>query len=283
MADNYLEKKMEDLRLGKTATTSASRRRQMPGAGKLCFDFPPRRVLVTGGCNGIGKTIADAYLRAGCKVAVFDIDSDKGAAMARDKGIRFYHVDLSDSRALATAFTDLLIAWRDIDIIINNAGISRFLPLEECGVEQFDHILDVNLRPAYILAHMWAQHKRRYPIPSDYGGRIINISSTRRLQSERGTEAYTASKGALTSLTHALMMSLSEHRITVNSISPGWIHTGDPAELTDADREQHPSRRVGEPADITRLCLFLSLPSSDFINGADIPVDGGMTHKMIYC
>lgn len=101
------------------------------------------------------------------------------------------------------------------------------------------------------------------------------------MQSEAGTEAYSASKGALASLTHALMMSLSEFGITVNSISPGWILTK-PEEVSDADRLLHPSRRIGEPEDIARLCLFLAAPGNDFINGADIPVDGGMTHKMIY-
>ena len=86
----------------------------------------------------------------------------------------------------------------------------------------------------------------------------------------------------MVSLTHSLMMSLAPLRITVNSISPGWIHTGYRDELTEADHLQHPSRRVGRPDDIARLCLFLSLPDSDFINGVDIPVDGGMTRRMIY-
>lgn len=111
---------------------------------------------------------------------------------------------------------------------------------------------------------------------------MITISSTRHIQSEKGTEAYSASKGGVASLTHALMQSLSEFGITVNCISPGWIHTGNPEDLSQTDKLQHPSRRVGTPEDIARLCLFLSLPGNDFINGADIPVDGGMTRKMIY-
>ncbi len=217
MADNYLEKKMEDLRLGKTAST-APHRRQAPGAGRICFDFPPRRVLVTGGCNGIGETITDTYLRAGCKVAVFDTDSDKGFATARDKGIRFYPVDISDKEALTAAFADLLKAWRDIDIIINGYSPD----------------------PALLLAQEWAQHKRHYPIPSDYGGRIINISSA----------------SIIPLLPQSLMISLSEFGITVNSIIPGRIHTSTPAEL----------------------CLFLSLPVSAFINGADIPANGSARH-----
>lgn len=282
MADNYLEKKMEDLRLGKTSHTRRTFAKPASG-GKICFEFPPRRVLVTGGANGIGEAIADAFIKASCKVAVFDTDCNKGTAMARNRGIRFSEVDISVPEQLEKAFADLIEVWRDVDIIINNAGVSSFKPLTEGNLHDFDHIINTNLRPAYLLGHLWAIHRRKYPSVSGYGGRIINISSTRHAQSECGTEAYTASKGGLTSLTHALMMSMSEFGITVNSISPGWIHTCSQDSPTPADNAQHPSRRVGRPEDIASLALFLSLPSSDFINGADIPVDGGMTHKMIYC
>lgn len=282
MADNYLEQRMEDLRSGKLNRDTTTYGRPTARRGYLQVAFPPRRVLVTGGANGIGLAVARAYLRAGCKVAVFDIDREAGEALARNEGARFYDVDVSDAGKLEEAFLNLLKAWRDIDIIVSNAGISTFLPLTEGDAAYFDRVIDTNLRPAYILARLWAAHRRRFPIPTDFGGRMINISSTRHLQSETGTEGYSASKGGVASLTHSLMMSLSEFGITVNCISPGWIHTGDPSELTEADRLQHPSRRVGTPDDIARTCLFLSLPGNDFINGADIIIDGGMTRKMIY-
>lgn len=282
MADNYLEHRMEDLRSGKLRPATLSPSGSTPRKDYLQVPFPPRRVLVTGGAKGIGLAITRAFHRAGCKVAVFDIDKESGEQLAKNEGIRFYHVDLCDSECVEKAFLNLLHAWRDVDIIINNAGISHFEPLIESNLDNFDKIIDTNLRPVFILARLWAIHKKKYPIPSEYGGRMVNISSSRHLQSETGTEGYSAGKGAIASLTHALMMSLSEFGITVNCISPGWIHTGQPEELTEADHLQHPSRRVGIPEDIARICIFLSLPGNDFINGADIVVDGGMTRKMIY-
>lgn len=282
MADNYLERKMEDLRSGRLQNSNLPPAPRSPRKGMLQVPFPSRRVLVTGGANGIGLATVRAFLKAGCKVAVIDIDRENGEKLAHDEGVRFYHTDLSDKNALENALENLLAAWKDLDIVVSNAGISVFQPLEESDTDTFDRILDINLRPAYIIARKWAQHRQRYPFPNSYGGRMITVASTRHIQSECGSEGYSASKGGIASLTHALMMSLSKFGITVNCISPGWINTGDPSTITEADRAQHPSRRVGTPEDIARVCVFLALPDNDFINGADIPVDGGMTRKMIY-
>ncbi len=282
MADNYLEQRMEDFRSGKLSTTNRQMVYNSLRRNGLNIPFPSRRVLVTGGANGIGLAIARAFLRTGCKVAVMDKDQKSGESLAHDEGVRFYHVDLSEREELENALSNLFSAWKDLDIVVSNAGISTFQPLEDSDPDMFDRIIDTNLRPTYLIARAWARHRKQYPIPNSYGGRLITMSSTRHLQSEKGTEGYSASKGAIASLTHSLMMSLAEYGITVNCISPGWIHTGDPEVLTQADHIQHPSGRVGKPEDIARLCIFLSLPDNDFINGADIPVDGGMTRKMIY-
>lgn len=281
MADNFLERRMEDLKSGRlsaSARTSAMPKRK----GCLQVAFPSRRVIVTGGANGIGRAVTAAFVKAGCKVAVFDRDKEAGEKLAHDIGIRFYEIDLTCREAIEKAFDNLTEAWKDIDIIVSNAGIFISSPLADSDPDEFDCVLATNLRPTYILARKWAQFRRSLPIANSFGGRLIAISSTRHIQSEASTEAYSASKGGVASLTHSLMMSLSEFGITSNSISPGWIHTGDETLLSDSDHLQHPSRRVGKPEDIARLCLFLSLPDNDFINGADIPVDGGMTHRMIY-
>lgn len=280
MADNYLERRMDDLRNGRLHKSTPSPR-TAPGAG-LFGKYPPRRVVVTGGANGIGLEITRTFLRAGCKVAVIDIDAEAGLRLASGEGVRFCHADVADPAALEQALDSLFYAWRDVDIIVSNAGIFRQTPLESDTAEEFDRALDINLRPAYLMARWWAKWRRDLPYPNPYGGRMVLIGSTRHLQSESGTEGYTASKGGIAALTHALMMSLAEWHITVNCISPGWIHTGADSELSEADARQHPSGRVGRPADVARLALFLTLPDNDFINGADIPVDGGMTRRMIY-
>jgi NAD(P)-dependent dehydrogenase (short-subunit alcohol dehydrogenase family) len=175
---------------------------------------------------------------------------------------------------------DVYAAWGEIDIIVNNVGISTFSPLVDTTVEQFDNIVATNLRPVFSTSHEMARrraggHRHGY-------GRIINIASTRWLQSEPGTEGYSASKGGIVSLTHALAVSFADTGITVNCISPGWIDTGHYGELRPADHEQHPSGRVGRPQDIANACLFLSDPGNDFIDGQNIVIDGGMTKKMIY-
>jgi NAD(P)-dependent dehydrogenase (short-subunit alcohol dehydrogenase family) len=169
----------------------------------------------------------------------------------------------------------------DIDIIINNAGVSRFSSILDITVEEFDKVLDINLRPIFITSRTLAKHRDANPELNSYG-RIINIASTRFLMSEPNSEAYAASKGGIYSLTHALSMSLSKYRIIVNSISPGWIETGNYELLSDLDHNQHPSGRVGKPEDIARTCIFLCESDNDFINGQNIVVDGGMTKKMIY-
>ena len=176
---------------------------------------------------------------------------------------------------------DLFTTWGDLDIIINNVGISCFSPLAETSIEEFDRILATNLRPAFITSRALARHRQVLPQPNTYG-RIVNITSTRYLMSEPGCEGYAASKGGIYSLTHALALSLAPQHITVNSIAPGWIENNHYESLRPEDHAQHPSGRVGHPEDIARMCLFLCMEENDFINGENITVDGGMTKKMIY-
>ena len=241
-------------------------------------------VFVTGGANGIGKRIVKAFCKEGADVTFCDMDEEVGKRLSEEmKSYKcsFAQLDVSDARALSDLIHTIISQKGNIDIIINNVGVSNFGSILDVSVEDFDKVLNINLRPIFILAKSLAKHRSRNKELNTYG-RIINMASTRYLMSEPNSEAYAASKGAIVSLTHALAISLSEYNITVNCISPGWIDTGHYGDLRPEDHKQHPSGRVGKPEDIARTCLFLCDPANDFINGQNIVVDGGMTKKMIY-
>lgn len=281
MADNYLERKMEDYRAGKGNSPKSQRVSSMHKPGTINIKFPPRRVFVTGGASGIGKAIVEAFRKADCRVAFCDIDAKAGATTAQATGAQFYPVDVCDVEALEACLARLLNAWGDIDVIVNSVGVSNFVSLVESSVDDFENVLNTNLRPVFVTSRRLAIHRTNQGGVPAYG-RIINLCSTRYLQSEAGTEGYAASKGGVAALTHSLMMSLAPLGITVNCISPGWIENYNYDTLSDADHLQHPSRRVGRPEDVARMCVFLAMPENDFINGENIVIDGGMTRKMIY-
>ena len=244
--------------------------------------FSQKTCFVTGGASGIGKAVVTAFHRAGAKVAFCDMDAEQGSRLSASlSGTLFYPVDVRDAEALLNAMDNVYKEWGDIDILINNVGVNMFSPLTETSIEDFDSILAINLRSVFITSREMAI-RRNTPEGKERYGRIINMSSTRYLQSEAGTVGYSASKGGIVSLTHSLAISLSDYQITVNAISPGWIDTGHYGALRPEDHTQHPSGRVGRVDDIANACLFLAAPENDFINGQNIVIDGGMTKKMIY-
>ena len=240
-----------------------------------------RRVFVTGAGHGIGRAIVEAFTAAGDRVAFCDIDTERGEAVAAATGARFFALDVCDTAALEGAVQTLLEEWGDLDVIVNNVGIGGFEPITQTTVENFDRVLHTNLRSAFITARLLAMHREKQRAENPYG-RIVNLCSTRYLQSEPGTEAYAASKGGVWSMTHALAVSLAPYHITVNCIAPGWISVQEGELLRPEDHAFHLSGRVGRAEDIARTCLFLCEEQSDFINGQCITVDGGVTKKMIY-
>lgn len=239
-----------------------------------------RRIFVTGGAHGIGRSIVETFCTTGDKVAFCDIDSSRGESVAEKTGAVFFHADVADQTQLEHCLQNVVEQWGDLDILVNNAGISIFSPITETTVEEFDRIIQTNLRPVFITSRFMARHRQRNGNTSY--GRIINLCSTRYLMSEAGTEGYSASKGGIYSLTHALAISLAPFRITVNAVAPGWIHVNEEEALRPIDHEFHPSGRVGMSEDIARTILFLCDEKNDFINGQTITVDGGVTRKMIY-
>lgn len=240
-----------------------------------------RRVFVTGGAHGIGRSIVELFCAKNDIVAFCDIDKEQGNHVANSTGAMFFHTDVRDKNKFEESILTLLREWRDIDIVVNNVGVGGFETITETSVEHFEEILNINLRSAFISSRLLAIHRSKQSTPNNYG-RIINICSTRYLQSEAGSEAYAASKGGIWSLTHALAVSLAPYHITVNCIAPGWISVNENEIIREEDNKFHPSGRVGKAEDIARACLFLCEEDNDFINGQTITIDGGVTKKMIY-
>lgn len=245
--------------------------------------FSNKVVIVTGAANGIGRGVAHAYAEAGAKVILADVDMETGNSTAeeiRNRGgeVLFVKTELKREQDVIRLIESTNSRFGKIDILINNAGKSVFKSPYEITMEEWDDVIQTNLRSVFLCSREAAKYMRE----NEAGGAIVNIASTRALMSEPNSEAYAASKGGIVALTHALAASLSEDRITVNAISPGWIHNGNESQLTALDHNQHLSKRVGKPSDIARACLYLTNPENDFVTGINLVVDGGMTRKMIY-
>ncbi|KPL61323.1 hypothetical protein AM506_01445 [Rossellomorea vietnamensis] len=238
-------------------------------------------VCITGGASGIGKKLVEEFARKGAVVEFIDRDGEKGREHshrlnAEGYTTQFHEADVGVPEEVKVVFNKIKEDHGVIDVLINNAGVSRFMSFWEMEPEDWNSILSSNLSSVFYCTREAA------PLMKDRGACILNMASTRAAMSEPDTEAYSATKGGIVSLTHSLAITLSEMGIRVNSISPGWIQTEDYDSLRDIDHRQHPSGRVGKPEDIARACLFLAHPDNDFITGENIVIDGGMTRKMIY-
>lgn len=231
-------------------------------------------VMITGAAQGLGCDMAKGFAKNDYEVIAVDVKPTEYC----ESNIHFIKADLKSKEEIKAVFDFAKKEFGGVDVLINNGAISKFhKSIEEITVEEFDEVIEVNLRGSFICCKEFieANKDRAY-------GRIVNIASTRFHQNEANWEAYGASKGGLISLTNTLCVSLSNTNITVNAISPGWIEVNAYDKLTAIDHKQHPSGRVGKPADITRVALFFADEQSSFISGANLIVDGGMTKKMIY-
>lgn len=226
-----------------------------------------KNIIITGASNGIGKAIAKSLRK---KYNIINIDKEE----IDFKDVDFYKCDLSSKKQLKKTIKKIKTKYDTIHALINNAGYGIFKPIEEQSIDEWDSVINTNLRAPYILSKEFSIYLKQSQ------GHIINISSIRAIMSESGTESYSASKGGIVSLTHALAVSLSPE-VNVNCISPGWINTHEGFLPTKNDHKQHLSARVGETSDIVDTVRFL-LKNKGFITGTNIVVDGGMTRKMIY-
>jgi NAD(P)-dependent dehydrogenase (short-subunit alcohol dehydrogenase family) len=239
-------------------------------------------VLITGAAQGIGKQIAVDFAKAGWIPSLIDFDQQELEKTLTE--VRYIEpksisitCDVKKPEEIIKAVSETNDKLGGLNCVINNAGISKWKSPYELSVDEWDEIIQTNLRSVFLFSREAARY-----MATAGSGSIINMASTRAFMSEPHSEAYAATKGGIVALTHALAASFAEDRITVNSISPGWIHTGNYSELRKIDHEQHLSKRVGKPSDISRACLFLADPENNFITGENMTIDGGVTRKMIY-
>src|SRR5215472_10630019 len=233
--------------------------------------------LITGGAKGIGRAIAGHLVSSGWQLSIIDLrDSGLHRTFARERNVLVIEGDVRDEGAAPGAVAATVRRYGRLDGIVCNAGIMILKPLRRLSLSEWRRVLDTNLTAAFLLARAAEKPLRKAR------GAIVTIASTRALMSEPNTESYSASKGGLLALTHALAISLAPE-IRVNSISPGWIETNNYVALRQKDHRQHPAGRVGRPQDVAELVSWLlDGERSGFVTGANFVIDGGMTRKMIY-
>jgi len=225
------------------------------------MEFENKVVVVTGGARGIGKAICEHFEKEGAKVCVMDI-------LEND----FFVGDIADKAKLEAFAAKVIEKYGRVDVLVNNA-LPIMRGIDTCSFEEFQYALSVGVTAPFYLAKLFKDHFAE-------GASIINISSSRDRMSQPQTESYTAAKGGISALTHALAVSLAG-KVRVNSVSPGWIDTAYTV-YEGPDAVQQPVGRVGDPDDIAALALFLASDRAGFITGENICVDGGMTRLMIY-
>ena len=225
------------------------------------FDFKNKVAVVTGGAQGIGKCICSEFKKFGAEVCIIDLNEND-----------YFTGDLADKETLERFAKKVVDDYGGVDFLINNAA-PEMCGIDEGSYEDFEYALKVGVTAPFYLSKLFAPYFKK-------GASIINISSSRDRMSQPQTESYTAAKGGISALTHALAVSFSG-KVRVNSISPGWIDT-DYKVYEGADSSQQPAGRVGNPLDIARMVLYLCSDMAGFITGENICIDGGMTRHMIY-
>ncbi len=247
-----------------------------------CQILKNKNVVITGGNAGIGRAIAKKFAEEGANLFIFGTNCERGAEVVNDikasspcETAAFFQVDVSKSQAVSDVIKQILEQYGPIDILINNAGITRDNLLLRMSEGDWDDVMDVNLKSVYNTCKGVVR-----PMMKAKKGKIINITSVVGLTGNSGQSNYSASKSGILGFTKSLAKELASRNICVNCIAPGFIETRMTDVLTDAQREQIvnniPMGRIGDPVEIANAALFLASDHSDYITGQVLTVDGGM-------
>lgn len=255
---------------------------------KLSRSVAGKRVIITGAASGMGRATAHLFADEGARVAVVDLGRDRVqtvvdeivGAHGPDAAIGLV-VDVADHEQLKKLVADVVAAFGGLDVIVNNAGVSEATSAfqDEASFEDnWRHTMDVNVTAHARLIRAALPYLQQ----AEGGGRIVNIASTEAIVTTAGLAAYAASKSGVVGITKSFAVELGRHNVTVNCICPGPIRTGMTAPIPDEAKDTYarrrvPLRRYGDPEEVAQMTLNLCLPASSFLNGAIIPVDGGMT------
>ncbi|MBW5397763.1 SDR family oxidoreductase [Brachyspira pilosicoli] len=233
--------------------------------------------VITGASNGIGREIALHFAKNNCDIAFIDKDKENGLKVVEEikklkRECLFIDDNIDNEKSVNNFTNEIIKKFCNIDYLINNACYSNNGLLSNCSYDDFLEIFKVSVASAYQITKNLINNFNKNAC-------IINIASTRAFMSQKDSESYSASKGAIIALTHSMAISLS-HKVRVNSISPGWINTSNDSNFSKEDILQHPSAKIGNVSDIATTAWFIC--NNNFINAQNITVDGGMTKLMIY-
>jgi NAD(P)-dependent dehydrogenase (short-subunit alcohol dehydrogenase family) len=249
-------------------------------------DLTGRVAAITGGARGIGLAVAERALAAGARVALLDVDAERGEAAARDLvaggAVSFHAADVCDEDAVASALAAAAETHGPVDVLINNAGANAHEDPEAMTSERWDAVMALDLKAAWLCA--------RAVLPGMFAARrgaIVNVASIHARLTARGYFPYAAAKSGLVGLTRSLALEVADRGVRVNAVSPGWTATGPVRELLDdgpaAERDRilgvHPQGRIGEPSEVAEVICFLASDAASFVTGAEWAVDGGLSAR----
>ena len=244
------------------------------------MEFRNKHAIITGGANGIGRCVAEKFLREGAVVTIIDNDQKVGEKLqSHYESLHFFHGDIAEKNVLENFVNSIKTP---VNYLINNACIARGGLLSGCSYEEFEYVQRIGVTAPYYLTSLLLQNNLLAQ-----NAAIVNIASTRAQQSQPNSEPYSAAKGGIISLTHAIAISLAG-KARVNSISPGWIETAayhdntTPPNHSEQDHRQHPVGRIGTLEDVVEMILYLCSAKANFITGENITIDGGMSRLMVY-